>query len=65
LKTETVVFHSADEIVDFVRTAQRYDFDVDIKYGHIVVDGKSLLGALAIGANRQVEICMHTGDSAV
>ena len=65
MKTETIIVHSPEEIVQFVESVQKYDFDVDLKYGHIVVDGKSLLGALAVGTNHKVEVCMHTGDSAV
>ena len=49
-----LTFKTPDEIVEFVNTVSRYDFDVDVKRGRIVVDAKSLLGIMHLGLNRQV-----------
>ena len=46
-----LTFKTPDEIVEFVNTVSRYDFDVDVKRGRIVVDAKSLLGIMHLGLN--------------
>ena len=57
-----LTFKTPDEIVEFVNTVSRYDFDVDIKRGRIVVDAKSLLGIMHLGLNSVLELKMHSGD---
>ena len=37
-----LTFKTPDEIVEFVNTVSRYDFDVDVKRGRIVVDGRCI-----------------------
>lgn len=57
-----LTFKTPDEIVEFVNTVSRYDFDVDVKRGRIVVDAKSLLGIMHLGLNSVLELKMHSGD---
>ena len=38
-----ITFKHPDEILDFVNTVSKYEFDMDMKKGHVVVDAKSLL----------------------
>ena len=35
-----LTFKTPDEIVEFVRTVSRYEFDVDVRRGRVVVDAK-------------------------
>ena len=51
-----LTFKTPDEIVEFVNTVSRYDFDVDVKRGRIVVDAKSLLGIMHLGLNSTLEL---------
>ena len=57
-----LTFKNPDEIVEFVNTVSRYDFDVDIKRGRIVVDAKSLLGIMHLGLNSVLDLKIHSGD---
>ena len=59
-----LTFKNPDEIVEFVNTVSRYDFDVDIKRGRIVVDAKSLLGIMHLGLNSELELKMHSEECA-
>ena len=57
-----LTFKNPDEIVEFVNTVSRYDFDVDVKRGRIVVDAKSLLGIMHLGLNSVLDLKIHSGD---
>ena len=58
-----LTFKTPDEIVDFVKTVSKYEFDVDVRRGRVVVDAKSLLGIMHLGLNSVLELKMHTGDA--
>ena len=36
-------FDQPEEIIDFVRIMNRYEYDADVKYGSMVVDAKSIV----------------------
>ena len=57
-----LTFKTPDEIVEFVNTISRYDFDVDVKRGRIVVDAKSLLGIMHLGLNSTLELQVHSDN---
>ena len=58
-----LTFKTPDEIVEFVKTVAKYEFDVDVRRGRVVVDAKSLLGIMHLGLNSVLELKMHTGDA--
>ena len=55
-------FKNPEEILDFVNTVSKYDFDMDMKKGRIVVDAKSLLGIMHLGLNNIVELQVYGDD---
>lgn len=57
-----VTFKNPDEILEFVNTVSKYEFDMDISRGHVVVDAKSLLGVMHLGLNSEMELKMHTDE---
>ncbi len=57
-----VTFKHPDEILDFVNTVSKYNFDMDMRKGHVVVDAKSLLGIMYLGLNSEIELKMYTDD---
>ena len=57
-----ITFKHPDEILDFVNTVSKYEFDMDMKKGHVVVDAKSLLGIMHLGINNEIALRMHTDD---
>ena len=54
-----LTFKTPDEIVEFVNTVSRYEYDVDVKRGRVVVDAKSLLGIMHLGLNSTLELKVH------
>ena len=57
-----LTFKTPDEIVEFVNTVSKYEFDVDVRRGRVVVDAKSLLGIMHLGLNSILALKMHTAD---
>lgn len=55
-------FEEADQIIDFVKIINQYDYDADIKYGSLVVDAKSVAGVLSLAQYKTVELIIYTED---
>ena len=54
-----ITFKNPEEILDFVNTVSKYDFDMDLRKGRIVVDAKSLLGIMHLGINNIIELQVY------
>ena len=63
MKRVAVKFNQPDQIIDFVRIMNRYEYDVDVKCGSRIVDAKSIVGVLALAKSRTVEVIVHTDES--
>lgn len=59
-----ITFKRPEDICEFVDTVSKYEFDMDMKRGHIVVDAKSLLGIMHLGLNNVIELTMYSDDCA-
>ena len=59
---ENVSPNQDGKILDFVNTVSKYEFDMDMKKGHVVVDAKSLLGIMHLGINNEIALQMYTDD---
>ena len=55
-----LTFKTPNEIVEFVNTVSKYEFDVDVRRGRVVVDAKSLLGIMHLGLNSTLELQVHS-----
>lgn len=55
-----ITFKNPEEIVAFVNTVSKYDFDMDMRKGRAVVDAKSLLGIMHLGLNNVIELQMYS-----
>lgn len=57
---ETVkVIHLSNlkDVESFVRAADGCDFAIDVKYNHTMIDGKSLIGMIGLGLQRDIQVC--------
>ena len=59
-----LTFKTPNEIVEFVNTVSKYEFDIDVRRGRVVVDAKSLLGIMHLGLNSELELKMHSAECA-
>ena len=44
MSQRTIIFSSPEDVLNFVRTVEKYPYDMDLESGRAVVDAKSLLG---------------------
>ena len=58
-----VKFEKPNQVVDFVNTISRYDYDADIRYGSRMVDAKSILGVIYLAVSHTVELILHTEEA--
>ena len=52
MKRVAVKFNQPDQIIDFVRIMNRYEYDVDVKCGSRIVDAKSIVGVICTKESR-------------
>lgn len=57
-----VYFQTVDDMVAFVRRANQIEADVDLRFGHILVDAKSLQGVIAMGLGNHAKAVIHSSD---
>lgn len=48
-----------DDVKDFVVTASRCDFDIDVSYNRFTVDAKSIVGVLGLDLNRTLTVAYN------
>lgn len=54
-----IMFHSVEEIEEFVNHANTVANDIDLCSGSRMVDAKSMLGVLAMGIDKCLEMHFH------
>ncbi|MBQ6887948.1 MAG: HPr family phosphocarrier protein [Lachnospiraceae bacterium] len=47
---------NVDEVKDFVQTACKCDFDIDISYNRYIVDAKSILGVYGLDMTKVLTV---------
>ncbi len=52
-----------EDVRDFVATASRCDFEIDICYNHYTVDAKSIVGVLGLDLRRVLTVTCHGFDA--
>lgn len=57
-----ITFRSPEEILEFVNTVSKYEFEMDMRRGRAVVDAKSILGIMNLGLNNEIELKMYSDD---
>ena len=51
-----------EEVKDFVTTASRCDFDIDVFYNRFTVDAKSIVGVLGLDLNQILTVAYNGYD---
>ena len=60
-----IKLHSLQEVKDFVLAATTCDFDVDVCYNRVVVDGKSILGIYTMDLSAPVTLIIYDEEDFV
>jgi hypothetical protein len=51
-----------EEVKDFVKAAEKCNFDIDIFYNRYIVDAKSFLGVLSLDLSRSLKVTYRGFD---
>lgn len=61
MKNTLIRLNNPEAVQEFVKAAEKCNFDIDAKYNRIIVDAKSFLGVLGLSAN-PISVCTHGED---
>lgn len=50
------------EVKEFVKAAEKCEYDVDVFYNRVVVDAKSILGVMSMELTRPLTVKYHVED---
>lgn len=56
MKNEKKIKLNRDAVVDFVRAAEKCDFDVDIFYNRFIIDAKSIMGVFSLDLSKKLTV---------
>lgn len=62
MKTFPVMLRKTEDVLNFVKIVSGFDGDVDLKSGSIIIDAKSLMGAIAMTGSRTLEMVVHSTE---
>lgn len=62
MKMLNVTFKNTEEILEFIKKVEKYPYPMDLKYGSILLDAKSLMGLIELGCNRIATLVVHSDE---
>lgn len=62
MNKKMVVFKNIDDIIEFIEKVEKYPYNMDMKRGEYVVDGKSLLGIVNLGFSKEIELKVYADE---
>ena len=54
---------SIDDVKDFVKKANMFDYDIDLSLGKYTVDAKSIMGIFSLDLSREIEMTVHSDNT--
>lgn len=61
MKTTKIRLNGVDDIRAFVNAVAMYEYDIDLRGGRYVVDGKSIMGIFSLDLSSPIEMVVY-GD---
>ncbi|MBQ9065271.1 MAG: HPr family phosphocarrier protein [Blautia sp.] len=59
---QKIKLNKIDDVREFVTAAGKCDFDIDLSYGRVTVDAKSLMGILGMDLANALTVVCHGED---
>ena len=56
MQSKSIRLSSIQDAKEFVLLASRCEFDIDLYSGHVVIDGKSIIGVLSLDLHRVLTV---------
>ena len=63
MKAVNIKLSLAENVKTFVNIANRYPYDIDLRVGRHVVDGKSILGIFSLDLSKPIDLSIHTEEN--
>ena len=60
--TRKIKRNQFDDVKNFVRAAERCDYDVDVSYNRVIIDAKSLMGVLSMDLTKVLTVKFSEED---
>lgn len=57
-----ISINSVHAVKQFVETANRYDFDIDLSSGRYSIDGKSIMGIFSLDLEKTIKLTAHIDE---
>ncbi|MBQ7131475.1 MAG: HPr family phosphocarrier protein [Oscillospiraceae bacterium] len=57
-----ISINSVHAVKQFVETANRYDFDIDLSSGRYSIDGKSIMGIFSLDLEKPIKLTAHVDE---
>lgn len=54
---------SIDDVKDFVKKANMYDYDIDLSLGKYTIDAKSIMGIFSLDLSREINLTVHSDST--
>ena len=64
MKAVNIKLSLAENVKYFVNIANKYPYDLDLRVGRHVVDGKSILGIFSLDLSKPIDLNIHAEDGA-
>ena len=63
--SRNIILRNQKEVAEFVDIVERYPYDIEVSLGEDKMNGKSILGMMALGFNRvlQMDIQAESADN--
>ena len=62
MMSQKIKLSAPEDVKEFVKAANKCDFDIDISYNRVLVDAKSILGIFSMDLTRILTVHCH-GES--
>lgn len=62
MKRYSVKLNSTKDVMDFVKLVNDYQGVVDLRSGSILIDAKSIMGAMTLAGSDSLEMLIHEED---
>ena len=59
MKTVQISLNSIDKVKSFVNEITKFDYDFDLVSGRYVIDAKSIMGVIAMGAGYNTQLTLQ------
>ncbi len=57
-----ISINSVHAVKQFVETANKYDFDIDLSSGRYSIDGKSIMGIFSLDLEKTIKLTAHIDE---